>query len=91
MLIVQAQSQDQRQAKNLCRIECKTSGKPCNLDRYGNQCHSFICTICYFQADVETALDAGYRLFDTAQEYGSEGAIGAAPKKEALRVFTTGS
>ena len=35
----------------------------------------------YFQKDVEIAIDAGYRLFDTAQEYGSEEAIGNALKK----------
>lgn len=35
----------------------------------------------YAQKDVEIAIDAGYRLFDTAQEYGSEEAIGNALKK----------
>ena len=35
----------------------------------------------YAQKDVEIAIDAGYRLFDTAQEYGSEEAIGKALKK----------
>ena len=40
----------------------------------------------YVQKDVEIAIDAGYRLFDTAQEYGSEGAIGNALKK----AFTSG-
>ena len=35
----------------------------------------------YVQKDVELAIDAGYRLFDTAQEYGSEEAIGNALKK----------
>lgn len=35
----------------------------------------------YEQKFVELAIDAGYRLFDTAQEYGSEEAIGNALKK----------
>lgn len=35
----------------------------------------------YFQKDVEFAIDAGYRVFDTAQEYGSEEAVGNALKK----------
>jgi len=35
----------------------------------------------YEQKYVEIAIDAGYRLFDTAQEYGSEEAIGNALKK----------
>ena len=35
----------------------------------------------YVQKDVELAIEAGYRLFDTAQEYGSEEAIGNALKK----------
>ena len=34
-----------------------------------------------FADGVELAIDAGYRLFDTAQEYGSEEAIGNALKK----------
>mmetsp|Transcript_22669 Transcript_22669/g.25797 ORF Transcript_22669/g.25797 Transcript_22669/m.25797 type:complete len:416 (-) Transcript_22669:173-1420(-) len=34
----------------------------------------------YEQQYVEAAIDAGYRLFDTAQEYGSEEAIGNALK-----------
>ena len=40
----------------------------------------------YAQKYVELAIDAGYRLFDTAQEYGSEEAIGNALKK----AFTSG-
>ena len=35
----------------------------------------------YAQKYVELAIDAGYRLFDTAQEYGSEEAIGNSLKK----------
>jgi len=35
----------------------------------------------YVQKDVELAINVGYRLFDTAQEYGSEEAIGNALKK----------
>ena len=35
----------------------------------------------YAQKYVESAIDAGYRLFDTAQEYGSEQAIGNALTK----------
>jgi len=35
----------------------------------------------YAQEYVELAIDAGYRLFDTAQEYGSEEAIGNALRK----------